>query len=224
MTFRGLPFPTLAAAAALSLAGCGEGPPPAGDTPVGDLWPLTPGSTWTYRVTDELKPVFEKHVQVIGSALVPGTSIQAMQVRDVEPALDEVSWQTDVGGVVARVREEDRFEGSVLRVTTWAPPMAKALSTAPRVGWTYDTAFHETTRFSDGTVIEKDETWSWRVVAMDVTVTTPAGTFEHCVKLERIRTDKVGAKKRTYWLAPGVGKVREEGERTEELVSHHVAR
>ena len=54
-----------------------------------------------------------------------------------------------------------------------------------------------------------------------VTVTVPAGTFTNAIQVRRERTDKPDYLRR-YWLVPGVGKVREEGERTEELSSYDI--
>ena len=51
---------------------------------------------------------------------------------------------------------------------------------------------------------------AYRILALDETVTVPAGTFE-CVKVERIRTIGGAAGERViHWYAPGIGKVREE--------------
>jgi hypothetical protein len=53
------------------------------------------------------------------------------------------------------------------------------------------------------------------------TVTVPAGTFNNALKVQRERPDKEDSA-RTYWLVPGIGKVKEDGERLEELVSYDV--
>jgi hypothetical protein len=185
------------------------------------LWPLTAGSKWTYRITDPVRGVFEKQVEVLGPQTVPETRMTATAVRSVQPHLEELSWQIDLDGVVVRLREEDRKAGVLARVTTWSPATVKSLARAQAVGWTFESRIHEVTREGDGTVEEKDKTYVWRVAAENETVTTPAGTFSNALRLIRERSDKEGSE-RTYWLVPGVGKVKEDGERLEELVSLEV--
>ncbi len=60
----------------------------------------------------------------------------------------------------------------------------------------------------DGLGEEKEQTYVWRVLAVNETVTVPAGTFTNAIRIERDRPDKEG-KLRTYWLVPGIGKVKE---------------
>ena len=57
----------------------------------------------------------------------------------------------------------------------------------------------------------KDETW--KVEAVDESVTVPAGTFSAL----RVRKTTSGAADKTFWFAKGVGKLKETGEQTEEL-------
>jgi hypothetical protein len=194
------------------------------DKPTGSLslWPLTTGSTWTYRITDPMKGIFDKNVEVLGPQTVPGTSMTATLVSSVQPHLEEHSWQLELqNGVVVRLREEDLKAGAVVRVTTWSPATVKSLAQAQQEGWSYTSTIRELTRMDDGTVDEKDRTYVWRVLAVNETVTVPAGTFNNAIKVQRDRPDKEG-KERVYWLVPGIGKVKEDGERLEELVSHDV--
>ncbi len=196
-------------------------PPEGEDTPP-SLWPLTAGSTWVYRINEPDKPLFEKNVEVLGPQVVPGTSVTATAVRSVQPHLEERSWQIELqNGLVARLREEDLKGGALARVMTWDPATVKSLARAQARGWSYESTIREMTRLSDGTEEEKQRTYVWSVVAVDETVSVPAGTFTNAIKVLRTRPDKPD-KDRIYWLVPGVGKVREEGERTEELLSFDV--
>lgn len=210
-----------------------EGPPPDAGTPgeeppspTQSLWPLTPGSTWTYRITDPLRGTFEKTVVVKGPELVPETRTTATAVLSTQPHLEELSWQLEKDGVVFRVREEDRKKGLLARMMLWWKDgrwtgTVKSLSQEYPVEWTHTLTVAEQTRYGSGEVETKLKTFTWRVVAVGETVTTPAGTFTNAVKLQRAREDKAG-RERTYWLVPGVGKVKEEGERTEELLRYEV--
>ncbi|WP_224245917.1 hypothetical protein [Hyalangium gracile] len=186
------------------------------------LWPLTQGSTWTYRIDDPQKGVFDKRVEVVGQQTVPGTTMTATAVRSVQPYLEELSWQVELqSGLVVRLREEDLKDGKVVRSTTWSPATVKSLAQPQNVGWSYSSSIQETVRMDDGTVDEKDRTYVWRVVAVNETVVVPAGTFTNAIKVLRDRPDKAG-KERVYWLVPGIGKVKEDGERLEELTSYDV--
>jgi hypothetical protein len=196
--------------------------PPDKPTESHSLWPLTTGSTWTYRITDPEKGVFDKVVEVLGPQPVPDTSMTATLVRSVQPYLEERSWQVELqNGLVVRLREEDLKAGAVVQVQTWSPATVKSLAQAQQEGWSYTSSIREMTQQDDGTVDEKDRTYVWRVLAVNETVTVPAGTFTNTIKVQRDRPDKAG-KERVYWLVPGVGKVKEDGERLEELSSYDV--
>jgi hypothetical protein len=230
-----------ALAAVMWLGGCGEGgslPPGNGTTPPDQelpgapvkpspeappsLWPLTTGSTWKYRITEPMRGIFDKAVEVLGPQAVPETALTAIQVRSVQPHLEELSWQLELeNGTVVRLREEDLKAGAVVRMTTWSPATVKSLALVQQQGWSYSSTIRELTRLDTGAVEEKERTYVWRVLAVNETVTVPAGTFHNALKVQRERPDKEGSA-RTYWLVPGIGKVKEDGERLEELVSYDV--
>lgn len=191
------------------------------------LWPLTQGSSWTYRITnDPLRPgEYTKKVEVLGVMEIPGThGAKAVAVKSTQPHLQELSWQLVVDGVVLRVREEDyASDGSLLRVTSWDPLTMKALHAVQTSGWTRDETVNESISDGAGNVVDtKVKDFNWSVQEAAVQVTTPKATFENAVKLRRLRADKAEYE-RVYWLVPGVGKVREEGERTEELIDFTIA-
>jgi hypothetical protein len=186
------------------------------------LHPLSTGSTWKYRVTSDVKGVFEKNVWVEGTDKVPGNGATAIRVRNAEPQLEEISWQWEDQGLVMRLREEDVVDGNLIRVTTWEPGTVKSIAESQAVNWTHNVTVHELVLDgSGGTLEDRDKTYVWTVREVNATVTVPAGTFTNVIKLERDRPEKVD-KLRTYWLAPGVGKIREEGERLEELLEVNI--
>ena len=187
------------------------------------FWPLTQGSSWTYRIKDPTKGTFDKRVEVLGEQTVPETSMKAIAVVSRQPNKDEMSWQLERDGTVVRLREEDRKQGKVTQVTTWNPATLKSLARAQPLGWSYSSDIRELTLADDGTLDDKDKTYVWRVLGVNETVTTPAGTFTNALRVERKRGDKLKPDEdRVYWLVPGVGKVRETGERLEELVSYEI--
>jgi hypothetical protein len=222
---------------ALLVAACGPGgglpgpgtdvgnvdPPEHEDTTKDSLWPLGAGSTWTYRITDPLKGTFEKTVVVEGMAPVPGSDSNAVAVRSTQPHLEELSYQVVSDGIVFRVREEDRKAGALVRVMTWNPSVMKALAEPKAAGWSNTATVIEVERNGEDQLIdEKEKIFAWTVAGVGETVTTPAGTFSNAVKLRRERSDKDDDLAREYWLVPGVGKVYETGERTEELVRYEI--
>jgi hypothetical protein len=202
------------------LAACGGPSLPSGNGLQGEpvLAPLGTGATWTYRITDPVKGVFEKDVVVLGRQTIPDTTATAIATRDTEPTNEETAWLEVQDGFLVRAREEDRKGGVLVRVTTWDPPAPKALAVLAAKGFTTQITATEREWHPDGTVTTKSPVYAFTVVATDVPVTVPAGTFS-CLQLERTRLDKLDVKK-TYWLSPGVGKVKEEGDRTEELAGY----
>lgn len=199
------------------------------------LWPLTEGSTWVYEIEEDFTR-YQKTVKVVGRRDVPETQpvMPAMLVHSRQDRVgglvyEEFSYQVELTeGIVVRVREEDFKDGEKVRTTTWRPATVKAVSRIPEsLPWTNKNGVQELTVMGDGSEEESDPTYEWKVVEKDLTVTTKAGTFTHVVKVQRDKLNDKGEVKldkvRYYWLAPGVGKIREESEeRTEELVSFDV--
>ncbi|MCP3097756.1 hypothetical protein LZ198_02570 [Myxococcus sp. K15C18031901] len=215
------------------------GLPPTGtdepDTQGGSLWPLTAGSVWVYDILDPVHGAFQKQVTMEGEKEVPGMAgsrgmlVHSRQDRVATGVLyEEYSYQAELpNGLVVRLREEDHRDGVLVRTTTWNPATVKSLARAPSaLPWSYQSAVQEFTVLGDGSQEDSDPTYTWRVVEMDVTVQTKAGTFTNAIKVRRDKLNDAGevkdGKERTYWLVPGVGKVREEGERTEELVRYDI--
>jgi hypothetical protein len=219
-----MPPRRLLLAASLVLAACGGESIPSGNSPPpGEktLAPLGTGARWTYRVSDPLHDApFEKVVEVAGPAQIPDSAATAILVVDSEPTQEERSWLVSKDGLVLRAREEDWKAGVLVRKTTWTPGAPKTLAADAPVGWTHRATVSESEwSVSSGVTEVKDQIYEFKVVATNVQVTVPAGTFD-CLKVTRVRIDKPSDPMRTYWLAPDVGKVREEGERTEELVDY----
>jgi hypothetical protein len=200
------------------------------------LWPLTTGSTWVYDISnDRVNGEFKKTVTVLGPREVPGAQdgmravlVHSRQDRTVTGLYEEYSYQLELtNGLVVRVREDDHKDGAQIRSTTWSPATVKSLARAPEsLPWSHQSAVQEFTTLGDGTKEETDPTYRWRVVEKGLTVTVKAGTFTDVIKVQRDKLNDAGEVKedkvRYYWLAPGVGKIREEGERTEELSAYDI--
>ncbi len=213
------------------------------------LWPLTPGSRWTYVITEDpnFSGEYTKVVEVKGTSEVPETNpkMSAMLVHSRQERMrgtqqeiyEERSWQVQLtNGLVVRVREEDFLDSSVnpnpIRITRWATragvPTAimKGIAGEPQAGWPYRDVIREiVTLGGDPNNPEtKDRTYEWSAAWEEQPLTVPAGTFPRALRLTRTKIDKDGipTKERTYWLVPGVGKVKETGERTESLQSYDI--
>ncbi len=199
------------------------------------LWPLTQGSTWTYDIQDPVQGNFKKVVTVRGPGEVPGQpGVNAVEVHSRQDRVlngfvyEEVSWQVELtNGLVVRLREDDFRDGQQLRSTTWNPATVKSVAGVPdALPWTYKSDVLEYITLGDGTREQKDPTYIWKVLETGVTVQTRAGTFTNAVKIQRDKVNNSGEvkqdKTRFYWLVPGIGKVREEGERTEDLSAYDI--
>jgi hypothetical protein len=214
---------------------------PATPTAPPSLWPLSAGSSWTYRIEDETLGIFTKTVRVVGAEDVPGMNptmkamrVHSIQTRDtVGEVYEEESWQVELtNGLVVRLREQDfkdraqypnpfRIRRWVALGTTNKPAaIMKSLSKELGAGWQHTDTITEVTRIGNEPEEFKDRTFQWRVVGVE-SVTVPAGTFPNALKVVRTKQGKE-AKDRTYWLVPGIGKVKEDGERLELLQSFDV--
>jgi hypothetical protein len=199
------------------------------------LWPLTTGSTWVYDIDDKVLGKFKKTVTVLGPREVPDTQgkmtavlVHSRQDRtSAGTVYEEYSYQLELtNGLVVRLREEDHRDGAQIRSTTWSPATVKSVAKAPdALPWSYQSAVQELTVLGDGTKEDSDPTYTWHVVETGLTLQTKAGTFTNVIKVRREKLNDAGevkdGKERTYWLAPGVGKIREEGERTDEELSSY---
>ncbi len=184
------------------------------------LWPLIEGSRWVYRIESDTDGIFQKEVTVRGEEDIPGTNGgRGIVVTSVQPEREERSWQVFSNGVALRLREEDLRLGQLDQVMTWTPAVTKSLGAIVAPGFVHEEDVRELVRSAAGDVMDdKQKSFRWVVEAVE-SISTPAGDFPEALRVRRVRTDKPEWE-RLYWLVPGVGKVREEGPRTEILVEY----
>lgn len=219
--------------ACLALSACGS------DTPAGDgskdaavietsgpLLPFKQGNTWTYKVTGDGE--VSQKVTTIGAAEAvggkgPHATATAFKVVTKKGASDQtISWQAVEGDRVVRFREQAYHEstGELEGEEHWDPAKlhidGSAEHTAEDASWLES---YQETKLPVGEA-ESTETARdrWTVDAIDQVITVPAGTFKATVFIKA-----GGSTLKTYWYVPGVGKVKETGGQTEELVSYKVA-
>jgi hypothetical protein len=225
------------AALGAAASGCGSTDPGAGKQdaaserpplPPGPLLPWQTGNTWTYRVT-QASGIASNKVTTVGAAeLVGGTGPNAattafkVVTSKMDGADETISWQALVGERVVRYREQSfAATGGALELEEhWSPHKLHVDSSMARTaaGATWLEEYQETKLPIGGTPSTATARDRWTVMSPNESVTVPAGTFNAVVL-----TKAGGTSTKTYWYVPGVGKVKETGGQTEELVSYSLA-
>jgi hypothetical protein len=212
----------------LLIFACGsEAPtPPNGSCPTeGRYLPLVEGMSWAYQVNDPVAGTTEQKTSTVGALEDVGGSkagVMAFRVTTTKTGGSTVSWQEDTGTSIRRHKELDM--SGLTRTEDYYNPYKLRLDESsahlePGASWTE--SYTETvTDTATGATTTTDKTENWSVVAVDEVVTVPAGTF--CtLRVQRVSsTSTGGGSDKTYWFARGVGKVRESGGSTEQLVSY----
>jgi hypothetical protein len=188
----------------------------------GPLLPWKVGNRWTYRVTEEGN-VSTKETTVGEPEPVGGTgpsqALLANKVVTLKGAMDKtVSWQASMDVGVVRYREQSfRASTGALELEEHWEPHKLHLDMLPEhlvVGASWLEVYQETKQAPGSQPVTTTARDRWTVLADGESVTVPAGTFRALV------LRKAGSSTtKTYWYVRGVGKVKETGGQTEELVS-----
>jgi hypothetical protein len=200
---------------------------------IGDLLPWKEGNTWTYSVTDDAGNATQKRTTVGPLEPVGGTGPNKDRMAhkvtthkdDTGDGLDldeTASWQAKEGERVVRYREQAFVRGTqTLDLEEhWTPSKLHVDSSAAHtaIGATWLESYKETKLPVGATPIyDAQASDRWFVERREM-VTVPAGTFDALV----LRKVSVAAAEKTYWYAPGVGKVKETGGQTEELIAYEL--
>jgi len=210
---------------------CGDGKKADGDDSQdeakGAYLPWAEGNTWTYRVTNNGE-VTMKVVTIGAEEKVGGKGPHkddlAFKVVTKKGESDQtISWQAADGDRVLRYREQSfhATTGELELEEHWAPYKlhfdGTSAHTEDGASWLegYDETKIYTSGKPDETVSQRDR---WIVDSHSEKVTVPAGTFDAVV------VQKAGGSDiKTYWYVRGIGKVKESGGQTEELVSYKVS-
>jgi hypothetical protein len=234
---------------ALGLAACGNDVPGTVDAaPFADaipadqrLLPMAVGNSWTYNVTEMPKTdagldgdggvidmpdggplVHVKTSTVQAFEDVGGTKAgtMAFRVRTENIGGVTVSWQEDTGNAIVRHREQSFNLSEVMESDQFYLPSKLRVDELPThltLNATWTTAYTEVETTPTGGTKTTAKVETWTVEAVDEPVTVPAGTFT-CIRIRRVGSDATQAEK-TFWYAPGVGKIKETGNQTEELTA-----
>lgn len=224
----------------------------AGGAPAtGTYYPLKVGSRWVYRVTAGPGQPTYKVVTVDALETVGGTGPNAtkpaykqttckgalmIQACDMPPSsmnpIDRnVGWRNSVNNVVVNYREQAYFVGTTTPADEvwWEPSRIRIDETPARLmpNVMYSETFREVARpVGGGMTTSTMDKVDWQVLGVNETVmiTIPGGApkvYPNCIRLTH--TTALGASKKTFWYSRGIGKVREEGGQTEELIDYRIA-
>ncbi len=191
----------------------------------GPLLPWKVGNKWTYKVT-ALNVASEKVTTIEAVEPVGGTGPNAAKmankvVTKKGPMDQTISWQAVDGEKVLRYREQSfgATSGALEMEEHWDPYKLHVDGTAEHmVAQKVWVETYRETKLPVGlqpTTATAMDAWK---VDSDCEAVEVLGQTYKAVKLT-----KTGSDQKSYWYAPGVGKVKETGNQTEELVKFEAA-
>jgi hypothetical protein len=185
--------------------------------------PMIVGASWTYDTSDQGGPVVRKAttIQALEDVGDRKKGTLAFRIRTEKVNGYVVSWQEDRCTEITRHREQSFDAAGALQSDQfYVPGKLRIDEVAAHVAlgarWTTEYTEVEVSPSTGTTTVSKQETWL--VDATAETVTVPAGTFT-ALKLRKMTS---GQADKRYWFAPGVGKVKEEGEQVELLTAYTI--
>lgn len=193
--------------------------------------PMAVGNSWTYRVTDPVDGVSMKTQTIDAEQRVGGTgphadetAFHAVTSKMSGNGMDKTeSWQAVLpDGSIVRYREITYMAGSATSngEDYWDPYKLRIDQTPEHLvaGATWAEQYNETKIDKNGVATTAARNDGWMVVAVDVPCGPVRGQMLSCIELSK---GKDGADTgKTYWFAPCVGKVREQGTSVEELTDY----
>jgi len=197
--------------------------------PEGALLPWVTGNTWTYRVTQD-GVVSEKtttvgELQEVGG-MGPNAALMAYHIvtaKGVDGTDRTESWQAphpDNPDRIVRYREQSfgAVTGALQQEEHWDPEKLHIDGSPDRTvaGATWLERYDETKLPVGLTMTTHAVSERWTVLADDETLEVPAGTFEHVIHFRKAGSSTT----KEYWYLHGVGKLKETGGQTEELVDY----
>jgi hypothetical protein len=194
------------------------------------LLPWAVGNTWTYKVTKN--GVTSEKVTTIEAeeavGIGPHADVMAFHVitaKGVDGTDRTESWQApaeDNPFRIVRYKEQSfgATTGALQLTEFWDPPKLHIDGAPGRIsqGDTWLEQYDET-KLPEGlpeTTHSVNERWT--VLGDNETIEVPAGTFDGVIHLQKVGSGST----KDYWYMPGVGKLKETGSQTEELVEYQV--
>jgi hypothetical protein len=191
----------------------------------GRYLPLKVGAQWTYRVQTSTGMEM-KVTRVEALEPVPGKpDIMAFRIvttKGSRLADKTVSWQEDTGrSIVRHVEDAYKPGGAAPTGRELWQPFKMRLDERPeklKDGASWSVEYMETNRPANGVATTQKRSETWTVRSVDETVTVGDRTYRNCLRVNRVGTEMGAASNKDYWFARGIGKVKETGGQTEELV------
>lgn len=233
---RRLPWLGALAFALLSVACGGEDPTSDGNPTTGSLFPMQTNNWWTYRVTDS--GVVTEKTNKIGPAGVVGGSgpmsttraYECTTTKGASMADKTVSYQAPHPSdpqIIVRYRELSYGATSQLLTLEehWIPHRLHVDGSKEhtKTDVTY-TDHYEEIKIPAGFPAMQGELKAdiWTVKDGDTTIEVNGKSYPHAIHLQKVSGGDVGSVKE-YWYARGIGKLKEVGSQTEELIDYSVA-
>ncbi len=208
----------------------GDGGSPAA-FPSGPLLPWRTGNTWQYRVTQDgivtLKTTTVGERGPVGGVgpHAEDTAYHVVTNKGTDMKDRTESWQAPAKGNPERVLRfrEQAFgaqTGDLELEEYWDPPRIHIDGSPAKMfsGSAWSETYEETKLEVGRTPITHAVTDVWTVISDDETLKVPAGEFEHAIHLRKTSNSNV----KEYWYLRGVGKLKEIGGQTEELIGYTI--
>jgi hypothetical protein len=186
----------------------------------GALLPWKVGNKWTYTVV-EMAAVSQKvttieAVEMVGG-MGPNAGKMANRVVTKKGLMDQtISWQVLEGQKVVRYREQSfgATSGMLELEEYWEPYKLHIDGSPERMGdrKTWVETYRETKLAVNTQPVTATAMDAWQVAAECDEVQVQGTTYK------AVKFTKTSGDTKTYWYVPGVGKVKETGAQTEELI------
>jgi hypothetical protein len=190
--------------------------------------PLAIGAHWGWmetNVSTGASGMKQSWVEALDTLTGTKAGVSAYRVHSESLTGGTISWEQDTG--TATVRHRTQFLGATGAVTSTDDLVPSQLrldeaSAHLTAGTTWTESYTDTKTRASGAVVSAALTVTWTVEAVNETVTVPAGTFS-CIRVHRVEpvsaVDSTGGDN-VFWFARGVGKVKETGTVTHELLGY----
>jgi hypothetical protein len=178
------------------------------------FFPVAVGNRWTYRVISSSNVESTKIQTVVEEQTIDGAPVF---VFETERANDRGtrSVQSIIDDKLVRWSEETLLANVVTARFLFSPKALRVDGNYTQTGESYSDTHDKHELDSNGnTIATVGKVHTFTIEADKDLITVPAGEFE-AVRLRRDRNDGTS---KTYWYVKGLGKVKEVGGQTEELV------
>lgn len=199
-----------------------------GGVDAADYYPLVDAASWTYLHTKADQTTRSEDVTISTTTYEGRAGFLMVDSGNASGEHEENVLVRD-GTSVVRIYSESKSGVALLYSATYENPGFVRFDDAwldRAEGYGEDRMYKRTEYDTQGlNPIVNDRTHHFIVEALDETLTVPAGTFMHVVRIRRDRVGRNNDSNKQFWFAPNVGKLREldltTGD-TEELTAYSI--